>query len=563
AGHTTTLLYLGLIWALFVVWAILLDPNQKISFSVWFYLRSLVLGLLVSAVQLLPTLQLIRYSGRLSQGGFEFATRFSLPWGQIVSLLIPEWYGEPTRIGYWGGENFEELTAYPGIFAAAAFLFAVFIFRRKNWRSWQNFFVLLGLIGILIGLGSNGFLYGLLYQVFPPFRVMRAPGRALFFVAFSAPVLLGLLIHHLQVQTQHGSRYLRNQILISVALWFGLMSVLWLSWSMAQNGDIVGRRWHQFQNVAIVGAVLVAGSCLWLWLTRNAIIWGQGMKLFVMSGMLLLLVFDLGWFGRKLIEPQPMTPNVLWFEAAQILNEGEQIGRILPWGINIFLQNGAGQVGLDSIFGYNTLENGAITSLAASVPDPRSPAYDVLAVTHVVAEAGLEQFTTGSRGLNLQNQINRTRVFSRPTALPYVRLVGAVETVQNSEMLLERLHHPDFDPSQIVLFTQESDCVLTSGFDNGQVDVVERRPGYLQLTVQSDEPAYLIVAETAFPGWTAQVNGRSTPVEPAYGAIQAVCLPEGASTVILNFRPFIFLWGGLFSLLGLVICLLMWRRQSK
>ncbi|MEM9980345.1 MAG: hypothetical protein AAF808_22195, partial [Cyanobacteria bacterium P01_D01_bin.2] len=110
AGHTTTLLYLGVIWGLFMIWFVMIDPGRNTRFSIRFGVAGLFLGLWVSAVQLLPTLQLIRHSGRLSQGGYDFATRFSLPWSQLISLIIPEWFGEPTHIGYWGAENFEELT---------------------------------------------------------------------------------------------------------------------------------------------------------------------------------------------------------------------------------------------------------------------------------------------------------------------------------------------------------------------------------------------------------------------------------------------------------------------
>ena len=558
AGHTTTVLYLGLIWGLFAVWQGWQDRIGNPLFSLVFLLISGLLSLGIAGVQLLPTLQLIQRSGRLSQGGYDFATRFSLPWQQIVTLIIPEWFGEPTHIGYWGGENFEELTAYPAIFASLTLIVTLFTVWRYRENKWLLFFAGLSLLGILIAVGSNGFLYRWLYVIFPPFRVMRAPGRALFFVSFSAPVLLGLQIDELFKRPFWGERRL-NQILPATALlWIGLLLGLLISWWLNQAPDIAGRRWHQLENSALVGGILLCGLLLLKWLLANthrhqAVLIGS-------MGLLLLLIGDLAFFGRKLIRAEAMTPAPLWFEAAEVL--GEPQGRVLPWGINIFEQNGAGQLGIESIFGYNTLENGSITTLAASVPDPRSKAYDVLAVSHVVSESGLEQYTEGKRGLTLLSQINTTRVYSRTTALPYARLVSRYEVLGDRGAQYERLHQDDFDPAGVVLLETEPSCTgLSQSNDFGNVVIVERQGGTILADVESHDPGLLVIAEAFFPGWQVTIDGEKAEIERAYSALQAVCIPAGEHRVEFVFRPTIFIWGGIVSLVTLLIVVTLWFKK--
>ncbi|MFT5193072.1 MAG: hypothetical protein ACI9EW_000456 [Cellvibrionaceae bacterium] len=567
AGHTTTLLYIGIIWGLYAVWQTSVDPGRHIKFSALFVSGSAFLAVWLASVQLFPTVQLIQRSGRLSQGGYDFATRFSLPWSQLITLLIPEWFGEPTHIGYWGAENFEELTAYPAIFATVAFIASLVVLLRSRGQKSILFFTLLSIFGLLIAVGSNGFLYRWLYLIIPPFRVMRAPGRALFFFAFSTPVLMGLLIERLFKEPFWGRQGLAKSIVVSACVWVGSLILLFGIWWFAKTPEALGRGWHQLGNVAVTGAVLLAGLLLLRWLVAN--VHRPHLMRLGSIGLLLLLGTDLAFFGQKLIRAESMTPAPLWVEAASV--PGLSQGRILPWGINIFEQNGAGQVGLRSIFGYNTLENGAITALAASVPDPRSKAYDVLGVTHVVSESGLEQFSNDDfgmgRGLVLVEQINTTRVYARPTTLPYARLVSQYEVIADAKQQLKRLHAADFDPASVVLLEAEPACA-DSSFNKeqqepvGTIVIVEQRGGYFAAEVTNAEPVLLIVSETFFPGWQALVDGDHRPVEQAYTALQAVCIPAGEHLIELRFRPVVFIWAGVFSLVGLLVACLLWQGRG-
>ncbi|MBK7919630.1 MAG: hypothetical protein IPJ94_25905 [Chloroflexi bacterium] len=85
AGHTTSLLYVGLVWA---AWALYLgigdwgsETGQRPRFLLvgrQFVLAALV-GLLLSAVQLLPLLQFAAMSSRSGTADFAFAAGYSFP----------------------------------------------------------------------------------------------------------------------------------------------------------------------------------------------------------------------------------------------------------------------------------------------------------------------------------------------------------------------------------------------------------------------------------------------------------------------------------------------------
>src|SRR5690606_17898227 len=95
------------------------------------------------------------------------------------------------NVGYWSVPTFEELTYYAGLVAVLGILLAL---RRPTRLGW--FYILLIVFGLWLALGRYGVLYELAYRFLPPFRLVRAPGRAAFLYLFAAS---GLLAHALTV----------------------------------------------------------------------------------------------------------------------------------------------------------------------------------------------------------------------------------------------------------------------------------------------------------------------------------------------------------------------------
>ena len=172
-----------------------------------------------------------------------------------------------------------------------------------------------------------------------------------------------------------------------------------------------------------------------------------------------VILIDLWGFGAKLVNPEPVGPHPLWVDAREII--GETPARVLPWGVNIFDQNGAGQVGLKSIFGYNTLEPKATIALAASQPDPRSQAYDVLGIGYILAPVAQEQYGDGQRPLQLIGQTDNVWVYERARVFSQARLVNQVEVIPDSAAALERINSSDFDPHSTAILNDQPPCTLT------------------------------------------------------------------------------------------------------
>ena len=118
AGHPP-MLYFGLLWLAVMFLYVVFGTKQTTFFQAFRPLVvMLAVGGLLGAVLLLPVAEFTTRSTRVD-GGLGFSNSYAMPPEQLVTLVIPNLFGEPNR-GYWGVPFYEELTAYMGILPLVA-----------------------------------------------------------------------------------------------------------------------------------------------------------------------------------------------------------------------------------------------------------------------------------------------------------------------------------------------------------------------------------------------------------------------------------------------------------
>ncbi len=193
AGHYQMALYIGLAVLFYVAfrlfWAFQDREQIKVKIRKGLFLPLIILiGLGISAIQLIPALELIGRSYR-SAIGYQFATTFSMPLYQLITLLIPNFFGgDPGRYwGFLGPGNFWEFCGYVGILPLFLAGFGVFYRRSRT----TVLFFSLALFSFLLLLGGETFLHTIMYILVPGFGRNRAPARLFFLFAFSISILAG------------------------------------------------------------------------------------------------------------------------------------------------------------------------------------------------------------------------------------------------------------------------------------------------------------------------------------------------------------------------------------
>lgn len=189
-GHQQTLAYSLLLAAAYalVLTRASAGPSRR------FYLRTLALlaaGVLLAAVQILPTYELMRNSLR-SAASYDFSTSFSLPPRFLLTFFAPYVVGGGDgrlfRAPYTGPPFYGEFIGYAGL--ATLMLAALAVLLKRDVRT--KFWAVVALAALALALGRHWpfKLYAVVYYV-PVLGLFRVPARHLMEVDLALAVLAG------------------------------------------------------------------------------------------------------------------------------------------------------------------------------------------------------------------------------------------------------------------------------------------------------------------------------------------------------------------------------------
>jgi hypothetical protein len=140
-----------------------------------------LIGLLLAAGQLLPTMELTRLSVRSGGLPYNEAASFSLKPSLIFKAFLPPWAWEPP---------FSEYVAYVGLIGLVLAGIGSWAIARRKREGGEA--LALALIGVFLAFGAYNPVYYLLFKLVPGFDLFRAPARWLLLYGFGAAILAGI-----------------------------------------------------------------------------------------------------------------------------------------------------------------------------------------------------------------------------------------------------------------------------------------------------------------------------------------------------------------------------------
>ncbi len=167
---------------------------------------SIIIGLAVSAIQILPTIELIGLTQRIDLT-FYNAVSYPFTLKSLITFISPYYFGNPATGTYalniYDQGIFWENCSYLGLLPFVLFIAGVIYLIKKHklffsfsvfqskFNSYLIFYFLLGLISLAFMLGGATPLYKIVWENIPGFSLFRFPNRFNLFLIFSMSLISG------------------------------------------------------------------------------------------------------------------------------------------------------------------------------------------------------------------------------------------------------------------------------------------------------------------------------------------------------------------------------------
>jgi hypothetical protein len=143
---------------------------------------------------------------------------------------------------------------------------------------------------------------------------------------------------------------------------------------------------------------------------------------------------------------------------------------------------------------------------------------------------------------NHVEEINQTSVYENLRAMPRVWLVPEVVSM-NSEQILNSIKSsklPDgrlFNPSQVALVNNNFKFKVPNLDASAIVKIVNLSDLQIDIETNSSSPAFLVLSDVYYPGWTAKIDGTQTKIFQTNYVLRGVQVPAGEHTIKFEFKP--------------------------
>jgi len=510
----------------------------------------LVAGL--SAAQLLPFFELLSESHRDVQYGV--ATWAMPSWGW-ANFLVPLFRCFRSYQGVFAQvDQYWVASYYLGVGLVVLGLWAVACVRRG--RVWL--LAVVGGAGVWLALGEAGGLYGWLRAAVPWLGFMRFPIKFVVLTAWAMPLLGAFAVAECQTQPE-GASGARQRLLGLLAglLCAAIGGLLW--WAAARplaTDDAPATLWNGLSRLLfLMGAV-----ALWLGLVRARTVrrrWLLGLLLLVTSAGDLLTHVPWqnptvpNWTlepGLAELAPRPRSGESRAFVTAAAERRLDHWN--LPTPTEDYLSSRLGLFancnlleGIPKVDGFFSLYPRATAQvvhlLYGSTNGHLPGLLNFLGVSHATAEGKALAWST-RLGAQPLITAGRPPVFSAPEEA--VRRWAAVA------------------PDQAVYLPPEASVEPAVESAGATVRSQRWRPHLIEFEVETERPAWVVIAQSFYPGWQAQVNGQAARLWPANVGFQALAVPAGASSVRLRYVDRWFRAGAVVSSISiLAVASLAWR----
>ncbi|MEK7587689.1 MAG: YfhO family protein [Patescibacteria group bacterium] len=538
SGHFQMSVYVLLATVAFIIYQSFLTKRMREGIEL---VVAVVLGLMLSAPQILPSLEAYNLSVRselFTQGG-------GIAWQYLVTVFAPDFYGNPVTRNDWFG-YYAEWASYIGV---VPLLLAVYAIIRR--AKYTGFFLGLAVISFLIATPTpiNAFV---VWLKLPAISTSYA-ARIIVLASFSLAVVGAYGLDGLR--EDWGKKKLSSALpfaLITGLFLIAIWGIVLIMQPFPVDKLLIARRNLMLPTGLTLGFVLL----VFVGFIRR---W-KFIKHVAVGFFVILTIGDMLRYSMKWM---PFDPREYVYPKVDILsflnnNVGYEriFGNLGGEVTNAFAISGI--EGYDAIyqkrygeFIRSTSEGKIITPERSIVQFPKIGRYteealQLLGVRYIVHRLSDGRFSWGYpyweypyyQSIYRNDQYE---VFENQKALPRAFLASSYVVGNADQDIVNTLFSEGFDPRQTLILETDPKVVVQKG--EGSVDIIKYTPNEVVMRTKSPGAKLLFLSDVYDPGWKAVVDGKNASIYRADYDFRAVAVPGGEHTIRMVYWPKSFVYG--------------------
>jgi len=526
AGHIQVFFYSILLFCLYALWT---HRGMKIK---KIYLMHILTPLLVIALTFPVWTRFISfYMTSARSGGTNWETEgFFIPLRHLIQFVVPDFFGNPTTLNYWGTWNYGELVGYIGVIGL---IFAIIGLSKATMFWGVN-------IALCLLFAINSPIARLPYRLHIPFLSSLQPTRLLSIVDFSLSILAAYGISEV-LKNNKKKQFMTAIVMVGIVLLGAWISVL-KPYIPVENVSVAK---HNLILPTALYGVMFCISIVLLWMKSS---W-KTVRVIVCLGIVGLLSFELIRFGWKFT---PFTDRSYFFPKTEIIEQLQQIKkpfRVLATDDRLIPPNVLGFYNIETVSGYDPIYQSRYEEYIAAMErgepnitppfgfnriiSPKtitSPLLPLLNVHYI-----LSMDTITSPLVRLLREEGTTKLYSVAQKVPRAYFAEQFFFEKSKEDVMKRLYSKEFIPGKSAVIEDEG-FIVGEGFKEDTVDITSYEGDRMVLQTASKNARFLVIGNMMDSHWEVLIDKKKTNIVRVNYLFFGCIVPDGTHEVAVQYK---------------------------
>ncbi len=528
SGYTQTSVYTAV--AIGILWLVRITKDKKWLLKTILLGVFCFLGITLSAVQILPSVELMNNSQRIFEPHpFEWSF---LPWKKAITFIAPDYFGNHSTGNYWGPQDYTSNTGYIGMVGIALAILAVLtLIKRRE----VKFLLFLSIFSLILSFANPISIFIWQKNILGMQANSAHRATVIFCAAMSFLSAFGL-------EALISSKKSLKKIFLSI-LPLCVLTGTFAMFSIFLYKNQIGLRNLVFPSLILFGVIISLSL-------------PKKIAKYLLVGLMIIEVFRFGW------KFEPISPNQFTYPTTPVIeflqNQEKPVRttgtKVIPSNLRMAYEIEASE-GYDTFHPLNVsqyiaaINSGTISSLPVGrygiIDNDVSPLLDLINTKYYLAlstDPNLKRFN--EKRFKKVFQDKSVIIYESKTALPRAFIVYDwkvnVPQKENDLTSLDELLQKDFPFGKKILLEEKPSFEIENNskiLPQSKVNYKIYKNQESIIDVTTSKNGMLFISDAYYPGWKMFVDDKEVKIYKANFAFRAIEIPKGNHTVKMIYEP--------------------------